>query len=202
MDTKAAKKMFEEAKQFYEQHCPGAMEWANNFNPEAFKNLTPAGFFEAYWRAVHANGTQWAVPQLPDMTGMFKNFETMAQANMQSFTAAMSAFNQNEQGQSFLDGYKAIAEEGFAEFKKRLEASGISELENMPGIGPATKFYFAKDIGLDDAIKPDVWLARAAELCKATIDEMADFLSKEYNMRRGAIDAILHWYGAEKSFGK
>ena len=65
-----------------------------------------------------------------------------------------------------------IAEEGFPTIKKRLKKEGIDKLEQLAGIGPITKAHLAKNIGLEDIPKPDIWLVRAADKCSSTVDEL------------------------------
>ena len=60
-----------------------------------------------------------------------------------------------------------INEDGFDAFKDRLEQEQLNALEALAGVGPVTKQNLAKNIGLQDAAKPDVWLARCADACSA-----------------------------------
>jgi hypothetical protein len=73
-------------------------------------------------------------------------------------------------------------------------------LKKLPGIGPITKYHLAKNIGMANVAKPDIWLERAAVLCSTTVQELVEFLSKKYGLSRHAVDVILWRYGADKGF--
>jgi hypothetical protein len=74
-------------------------------------------------------------------------------------------------------------------------------LEKLPGIGPITKYHLAKNIGLVDEAKPDIWLVRAANACSSTVEELVAFLSEKYGMSHHAIDVILWRHGADNGLG-
>jgi hypothetical protein len=74
------------------------------------------------------------------------------------------------------------------------------KLEELPFIGPITRYHLARNIGLLNFVKPDLHLVRMAanwkfenpiELCKA--------IQKEFNLPLGIIDLVL-WYAAS-TFG-
>lgn len=96
----------------------------------------------------------------------------------------------------FLAGCRMIAERGFDAFKRRLEDRGVDLLEELPGVGPVTKHHLAKNIGLRDTAKPDVWLVRCAEACGTTsVDEFVSFLHSAYpSFKTHQIDTILWDY--------
>jgi hypothetical protein len=70
----------------------------------------------------------------------------------------------------------------------------------LPGIGPITKYHLAKNIGLLDNPKPDIWLQRAALKCSSSVDELVEYLSKKYKLSQHTVDVILWFYGADKGF--
>ena len=120
---------------------------------------------------------------------------------MRSIKKPLSIFNNENKAGSFLKGSKLIAEEGFSHFKKRLKNEGLDMLEVLPGIGPITKYHLAKNIGLADEAKPDIWLVRAAEACNSSVDELVKYLADKYNLTQHIVDVILWRYGADKSLG-
>ena len=75
-------------------------------------------------------------------------------------------------------------------------------LEELGGIGEITKFHLAKNIGLIDKAKPDIWLKHAAKLCDTEVDELVKFLSKEYLLSQHVVDVILWRYGADGRLGQ
>ena len=123
---------------------------------------------------------------------------------------------------TFLEGAKMVADEGFVAYKKRLKKEGIDALEELPGIcsttqkpfsfmgrwsflekltsiDSSTKTRLAKNIGLADTAKPDKWLERAARKCKAaSVDELVDYLSEEFDASRHVVDVVLWRSGVKE----
>jgi len=123
---------------------------------------------------------------------------------MRSINPVLKIFNSERKANSFLNGSKLIANEGFSEFKKRIKSAfeisvedGLQELEELPGIGPTTKYHLAKNLGLADVAKPDIWLIRIAEVHNASVNELVGFLSETYQMSRHTVDYILWRYLAD-----
>ncbi len=115
----------------------------------------------------------------PHLRAAFKGFELEALARMKSIKPVLTIFNNERKAVSFLKGAKLIARDGFPGFKKRLRCEGIDMLEQLPGIGPVTKYHLAKNIGFVDEAKPDIWLVRAADACSSTVQELVSFLSEK-----------------------
>ena len=195
--------VFEEAKHYCEENYPEELDWANSISPETFKNLKSKRFLSEYCWVIYASGFRVSTVEsiFPSLRTAFKNFELDSLARMKSLKAALSVFNNERKAVSFLKGSKMIADEGFSTFKKRLNQEGVDMLEQLPGIGPITKYHLAKNIGLVDEAKPDIWLVRAAEACDSSVDELVGFLSKKYNMSRHAVDVILWRHGADNGLG-
>ena len=121
---------------------------------------------------------------------------------------------------NFLEGAKMVADEGFVAYKKRLKKEGIDALEELPGIysitqnrfmgrwsfleeltsiDSSTKSRLAKNIGLADTAKPDKWLERATRQCKAaSVDELVDYLSEEFDASRHVVDVVLWRSGVKE----
>ena len=117
-------------------------------------------------------------------------------------------YQHEEKTKCFLAGAKMIADEGFETYKKRLEEEGINALGELldmnwdrSDIARDTKSRLARNIGLTDTIEPDEWLKRAASECaywrrggpvkKAMVEELVDYLSKEFNSSRHIVDFVL-----------
>jgi hypothetical protein len=59
----------------------------------------------------------------------------------------------------------------------------------------------AKNIGLADNVKADIWLVRAATLCgKDTPTDLVDEIREFVNESRHTIDVVIWHYGKEFSF--
>lgn len=195
--------MFENAKYYCEKNYPDELKWANEINTKTFKNLKSKQFLAEYCWVVYASGFKVSTVEsvFPDLKNAFKGFDIQTLSKMSSIKPALQVFNNERKAGCFLKGCKAVAEEGFSIFKKRLEKEGVDMLEQLPGIGPITKLHLAKNIGLVDEAKPDIWLERAAKANNASVNELVKFLSKKYSMSRHVVDVVLWRYGADKSLG-
>ncbi|TAJ99279.1 hypothetical protein EPO44_10645 [bacterium] len=71
-------------------------------------------------------------------------------------------------------------------------------LEELPGIGPITKFHLAKNIGLADVAKPDIWLERAAKLCRAaSVKQLTTYLTEAIGESHHILDVAIWHYGVD-----
>lgn len=203
MNQEKAVKMFEIAKAYCKENHLDEFEWANSINPETFKNLRSKRFLSQYCWVVYASGFKVSIIEgiFPRLQSAFKDFDPASLAKMESYEPAMAVFHNERKAKSFLQGSKLIAQQGFSSFKKLLQEKGIDMLEELPGIGPVTKYHLAKNIGFVDEAKPDIWLVRAADSCGSTVEELVEFLSKKYKMSRHTVDVILWRYGADKGLG-
>lgn len=203
MHKDKAIRMFEEARDYSEENYPDELDWANGISHETYKNLKSKQFLAEYCWVIYASGFKVSTVEaiFPSLRSAFKDFELDSLSRMKSLKSVLSVFNNERKASSFLNGSKLIAEEGFSAFKKRLKNKGIDMLEQLPGIGPITKFHLAKNIGLADEAKPDIWLVRAAEACDSSVEELVAFLSEKYNMSRHAVDVILWRHGADNGLG-
>jgi hypothetical protein len=192
--------MFESAKAYCEAKRPYEVAWANSVTPETFKNLKSRQFLSQYCWVVYASGFRVKIleTKFPDLKTVFKDFDLEELVKMSSIKPVLAIFNNERKANSFLKGSKAIAQEGFPAFKKRLQSTGMDMLKELPGIGKVTKYHLAKNIGLADEAKPDIWLVRTADACSASVQELVAFLSDKYGISHHVVDVILWRYGADK----
>ena len=201
MDKKYAKKLFLTAREYCEEHQLDELEWAEGVSEDTFKNIKSKKFLRHYCWAVYASGFSFETvnSKFPALETAFKDFDITALSKMRSTKPILKVFGNKRKADCFLKGAKMIADEGFGTYKKRLKKGGIDALEELPGIGPITKFHLAKNIGLADAAKPDRWLERAARKCKAaSVDELVNYLSKKSDSSRHVVDVVLWRYGVDK----
>lgn len=203
MNRSKAKTMFEDALSYCKENYPAELEWAKGTSPETFKKLSAKKFLEEYCWVVYASGFKVSTVEsvFPRLRKAFKDFELDSLARMRSLSGVLSVFNNKRKADCFLKGSRAIADEGFPKFKRRLKERGVCVLESLPGIGPITKIHLAKNIGLVDEAKPDIWLVRAAEACDTTVNDLVTFLRKQYNLSRHVVDVVLWRYGADNKLG-
>jgi len=203
LNKNKARKMFGAALAYCKKNHKDELEWAKGIGPDTFNRLTVKGFLGIYCWVVYASGFKVSTVEaiFPRLKKAYNGFNLESLALMKSPIKALKVFNNKRKANSFLAGCKAIASEGYTTFKQRVKVQGISALEELNGIGPITKFHLAKEIGLIDEAKPDVWLERAAKTCNTTVNELVTYLSKENKMKRNVVDVVLWRYGADKKLG-
>lgn len=182
---------------------PAALEWARSVDSQLFKRLTAKQFLREYCYVVYASGFKAKTIQtiFPNLCSSFHDFELKPLSHMRSLRRPLTIFRSERKARSFLNGAQAIAEEGWTHFQKRLSFQGVDMLMELPGIGPITKDHLAKNIGLADNVKADIWLVRAATLCgKDTPTDLVDEIREFVNESRHTIDVVIWHYGKEFSF--
>lgn len=179
---------------------PDSLEWARAISPATFKNLRFRKFLEQYCWVVYASGFSYEKlkPFFPRLTVAFKSFDAEALSRMRSIKPALEVFANERKAACFLKGAKAIEREGFSSFKRRLRKGGSDTLTELPGIANITKHHLARNIGLDDTAKPDIWLERAASQCDTDVASLSTFLAEHLGETRGTIDVAIWSLGKDK----
>lgn len=200
MRKKRAIELFESALSYCEENSPEEIAWAKSVGPETFRRMKSRRFLSEYCWVVYASGFRVSVltKLFPELTHAFKNFDLDALSRTRSIRPVLQVFNNQRKAESFLKGVKLIAEEGFSNFKQRMISEGVDGLDALPGIGKITKSHLAKNIGLADVAKPDIWLVRAADLCGTTVDPLVSFLSQKYELSQHVVDLVIWRYGADQ----
>lgn len=200
MKKAQALRIGKQALTLWETNDPDSLEKARNIGPNTFRALRSKRFLAEYCWVIYASGFRYAVIEsvFPSLTVAFKNFNLDAISRMRSVQPALKVFNNERKAKNFLEGAQAISNEGFSNFKLRLKRHGIDALEELPGIGPITKSHLAKNIGLADVAKPDIWLVRAAFHCGAkSVTELVTWLSEELGESHNVVDIALWQYGKD-----
>ena len=162
-----------------------------------FDALNATQFLEHYCWCVFAAGFSNDVvhKHFDAIAEAFHGFDIDAIAKMDAIDVNTLSIKHSDKANGFLRGAKAVAAEGFDEFKERLLAGGMDVLEReLPGIGPKTKKHLAKLIGLEDVAKDDIWLTRCAEACSTGVDALCRFLADKFNEPIHHVDTILFEY--------
>lgn len=196
-----------EAKQFYTtalQHVaiahPDELEWARSVSAETFWNLDARGFLSEYCWVIYASGFRVSTvrAKFPALQEAYLNFDLEALATTGSADAAMEIINHAGKAAGFLRGARLIHDEGFDNFKARVKREGMAALRSLPYIGDITQKHLAKNIGLADVPKDDVWLVRLAYHFEApTVEELTSWLAKEVEATQHVVDLVLWQYCAD-----
>lgn len=216
MNELKARDLFEDAQEFsanepeYAQEVKAAKQIVV---PGTFENMPAEEFLHEYCMVVYASGFRVATVEdrFPKLKTAFHNFDLdkIHQMDLCGLGPALEVINNISKAKGFVDGCKQIAEEGFSQFKSRVRATvenrgkaGLIVLENLPYISSITKYHLAKNTGIADVPKPDLWLERAAGMCDTKVDELVEFLHEEYELSRHVVDLILWRYGESKNLGR
>jgi hypothetical protein len=193
MNKEVAEAIGRRAMDHLEDTAPFTLKWARQVSEATFRAINLRAFLGHYCFVVYASGFRFAVVEarFPALRAAFCNFEKAGLERMHSIEPVLQVINNQRKAQNFLDGAHAVIEEGISPYKKRLAASGPSVLQELPGIGPITQDHLAKNIGLRDVPKADVWLERVAALCDSSITELMDCLSETLGESQHVIDVAL-----------
>jgi hypothetical protein len=200
MNTQLANECFRAAAAYVSEHCADELDWVRGITPEFLDEMTCSGFLEEYCWVVYASGFRVSV--LKQKFGQLKvaycNFDIDRICQMQSLDPALAIINNQRKAQGFVQGCRRIRSEGFGAFKARLKSGGMDALQVLPFIGTVTKKHLARNIGLLDVSKDDVWLSRLAEEFEAgSVEELTALLAKEHGEKQGVIDLILWRFCAD-----
>ena len=194
MENEKAKLFFEAALDYSNNYYSDELSWVKGRSVETFKEMAPKEFLYQYCWVVYAAGFRVSIleKKFDALAKAFKSFNIQKIYKMQSTEPALAVINNKRKAENFLRGVKLIYEEGFAEFKERVLKQGMSALRELPGIGEITQKHLARNIGILDISKDDIWLARLAEKFKTrTVEELVVYLSGEFGEKQGAVDIIL-----------
>jgi hypothetical protein len=203
MNRKLAHQLLKKSLAYLRETDQATFEWAHSIGPHTFRNLKEKGFLEHYCFVVYASGFKFSVlnEKFSQISGAFKKFDPASLSRMRSLKPVLALFNHERKASCFLEGAKKIHSEGFKAFKNRLREEGTEALQSLPGIGPITKDHLAKNIGLADVAKADIWLERAAKLCGAsTVSELTAYLGKHFKLSEHVVDVSIWHFGQSGQF--
>ena len=203
MDKKRVRSFFKVAHEFMIKNFPDELEYIRDSSPEKFRKMNAKEFLGEYCWVVYASGFSERIlsEKFANLEKAFKNFDIEKLCKMRSLKEVLRIFNNERKANCFLNGVKQIHKEGFSNFKKRVLKEGMEVLKELPGIGDVTKKHLARNIGISDVSKDDIWLKRLAQKLKARdVEELTEFLAKEFNEKRGVVDIILWRFCAEKAW--
>jgi hypothetical protein len=188
------------ALEYCEKNRPKELERARNTTRSTFENMKAKGFLESYCWVVYASGfkVQVVEQKFPALRKAFKFFSLNDLSRMRSIHPVLKVINNKQKAAGFLNGSKNIHQEGFSNFKNRLDMDGMDVLKELPFIGEITKKHLAKRIGLADVSKDDIWLQRIKKKFNAkNVDELIKHLSQKFKESENVIDVVLWRYCAD-----
>jgi hypothetical protein len=205
IDRKKAENFYRKALDYVKASKPRELKWVKKISRKTFDRLSAYKFLSEYCWVVYGSGySEKALRKIFDELEIsFKYFNIKKLYGMRSVSAPLKVFNNKKKAAPFLRGAKMIYEEGFSNFKRRLRNEGMDALLELPGIGKITQKLLAKNIGLLDAAKDDIWLRRVSKQLKASdTQELSNYLAKSISEKRGVIDLVIWRFCADKGWKK
>ena len=159
-------------------------------NKPAFDWLDQGTFVQRYCWVVFAAALKNAVLEnhVKALSKAFHYFDLGAIRAMDMINVSQLPIRDHRKANALLEGCRRIVLKGYGSFKTRLNQRGLDMLEELPAIEPANRRHLAKQIGLMDTAKPDVWLIRCASAYSATVDELVDCLCADFSLPKGEIE--------------
>jgi hypothetical protein len=195
-----ARRLYQHALEYASQNRPSELAWGRSVTPDTLENMTADQFLTEYCWVVYASGFRVSVieKKFDQLKAAFQDFDIEKLAEMQSVEPVLTIFNNVRKANGFLRGAKQIHREGFSNFKKRLQQDGMKVLRGLPYIGEVTQKHLAKNIGLQDVPKDDVWLVRLTEKCDAaSVEELTSYLAREFDETQHTVDLVLWRFCAD-----
>lgn len=203
MNKEKLDKLFETAYEYCQVNHPDVLAWANRINEDTFKNLDQSSFLYEYCWTVYASGFKYEIinEKFPKIKKAFKDFDLDKIVKMKSAEPVLKVFNNELKANGFIRGCRLIHKEGYENFKERLAKQGIDTLEELGGIGKVVKYHLAKNIGLADCAKPDIWMVRVAEYCDGDLKKIVPYLCKKHKLSAHTVDVVLWRYCVAQGLG-
>lgn len=202
MNTRLLKGLYKKAEDFVKEDFPEDYRNSVSVNLNTLKNMKSKTFISHYCWVVYAAGFKEAVlnEMFPRLKEAYKDFDIEKIVRMRSLEKVYSVNSHESKAHSFIEGVKLIHREGFSNFKKRMLLEGIDSLKDLPYIGDITKKHLAKNIGLADVAKNDIWLERIKSYVNAnSVDELIHFIQEEFDVSANTADVVLWRYCAENN---
>ncbi|MFX0201002.1 MAG: hypothetical protein ACFFCW_33195 [Candidatus Hodarchaeota archaeon] len=155
-----------------------------------FSQITERDFLrEAAW-VVLSSGMREAVilvkfPAISSAFYSWRNAKKIVENPEKCQVKAFKVFRHQKKIDAIISIAARIFDQGFKTFKGYIEREGVSFIQSLPFMGPATSYHLAKNIGLD-VVKPDRHLVRVATaggydnpmlLCKEISEVVGDRIS-------------------------
>lgn len=194
MKRRAAEAFFSAAREYVREHYPEEIRTVRAIARRPFIKITAQEFLREYaWVVYGAFFNVDTLEQMwPALKRAFRRFELPAVANMRSPSSVLKVFGNRRKAECVLRGARAIAAEGFPAFRSRIASAGTDSLTHLPGIGPVTKDLLARNTGLENTAKNDVWIKRLVTRFGAqNHDELAGFLARRTQEPIAVVDTIL-----------
>jgi hypothetical protein len=200
MKRELACECYRAALAYVSEHCSDELEWVRGISPDLLDQMTCAEFLEEYCWVVYASGFRVSTltQKFAALKDAFCGFDIEGICKLESLEQALVVINNRRKAEGFVEGCRRIHAEGFQGFKARAKTTGMDALQSLPYIGSVTKKHLARNIGLLDVSKDDLWLVRLAQEFGASgVGELTAFLSQQSGEKQGVVDLVLWRFCAD-----
>jgi 3-methyladenine DNA glycosylase/8-oxoguanine DNA glycosylase len=191
---------FSRGKRYSEKKYRAELRDFRRLSPETFRRMGADDFLEEYAWVVYAAGFKEAIleKKFPAIKKAFNGFKVQYVSKMSNLHAVLKVFNSERKARNVIEGSRMIARGWFANLKQCKPKRAVNVLDELPGIGPVNKYQLARDIGLADVAKPDIWIIRVTKVFGFShYKKMVKYLSGKTGEKEGVVDFILWIFCAE-----
>jgi len=205
--------LFAKAEKFVRENYPEDLAWSREqVEKEPLAGILIPIFLREYAYVVYCSGFKQSIVEKhwPHLYYIYKGFnpQSIIRNKEDVKREALEHIGNKRKVTSIIDVAEQMNnmnQRGWEEYKQRIRESAPSfdVLEELPFIGPRTKFHLARNIGFDVA-KPDRHLDRIASAYGMSTAEMCEYLSGRSDVLVGihygvhTIDSIFWRAAAEK----
>jgi len=181
-------KLFIKAEAFVRENYPEDLEWSKHqVSVEPLEEIDKAIFLREYAYVVYCSGFKQSTVEKhwPDLYKTYHEFNPalISQSKEQTRERALKYIGNKRKVESVLNTAEQLKDMtwgNWINYKQQIKDSvpGFDILEELPFIGPKTKFHLARNMGFNVA-KPDRHLERIAAAYKMTTASMCKYLSEK-----------------------
>lgn len=195
-------KLFRKAEAFVTKNFPEDIEWSRKALSLANSVITKQHFYGEYVFGVFVAGFRYSVvkSKMEDIRRAYFDFKPdIVEENAYWVKDDMMKILANERKiDATIKGAKMINKiDNWRDFLDEAR-SNIYKLEELPYVGPVTKYQIARNIGIN-IIKPDIHLVRLANCYKMDVFDMCRKIADETGRSLHMVDTII-WRSCEQGF--
>lgn len=192
--SQLAQRLYREALDYCRREYPDEIRLGRVYAKRRFSRVPARQFMEQYVWVVYAAGFRVAVVEKswPRLERVFHNFDVEKIARMRSTRTVETVFANPRKARCVLAGARLIWSEGYRNFRERIARTGTDALTELPGIGEITKDHLARNVGLENTAKNDIWIQRLVTIVGArNHDQLASYLAETAKEAAGFVDLVL-----------
>jgi thermostable 8-oxoguanine DNA glycosylase len=191
---------FSRGKKYSKKEHKAELRYFRRLSPETFRRMRADDFLEEYAWVVYAAGFKEAIleKKFPAIKKAFKGFKVQYVCKISNVSPILKVFNHERKTRNIIEGSRMIAGGWFANLKQCKPKQAVNVLDELPGIGPKGKNHLARNIGLADVAKPDIWIQRITKVFGFShYQKMIKYLSGKTGEKEGVVDLILWRFSAD-----